>query len=142
MRGFLASPQNNGISALNSQGSRIRGHIWPALINHANQAKGNGLLADDHAIWGCGLLQNQTNWIWQGNQGPNPRSHISNPLLIQEQPIQHDSRNGGVFGLFHIQSIGRQNQVTLTFQLAGHGFQSLIFLLSRSQIDGHLMGQK
>ena len=87
MEGLLASPQNNSISTLNSQGRRIGGDIWPALINHANQTKGDGFLADNHAIWGSRLLQKQTNWIWQGNQGPNPSRHVSNPLLIQEQPI-------------------------------------------------------
>ena len=87
LKGLLASPQNNSISALNSQGCRIGGDIWTTLINHANQTKGNGFLADHHTIWGSRLLQEQTNWIWQGNQGPNPSSHVSNPLLIQEQAI-------------------------------------------------------
>ena len=81
------------------------------------------------------LRQCPSHRVGQGGHFPDALGHGGNPLLIQQQPVQHHLGHGALGG-FQVGCVGGENGLLMGKQGVGHGKKGLIFLLG-GQL-GHL----
>ena len=131
---FRAAAQDGGVARLEAQPARVRRHVRPAFIDHADHAQGNADARDLEPIRPLPRGDHAANGVGQGGDLFKPARHGFHAGLGQREPV--DEGGGAPSGLrpaSRSRGVGFENMRHALAQRRGGGTQGAILLLRGCQ---------
>lgn len=114
MRPTSAAAQQCSVTRLECQPEGIHGDIGAALVDHADHAQGDALLAQLQPVGQGIATQHFTDRIAQSRDLPQPGGDTVDSLRVQGQPVQHGGRGVRLARRVQVFGVGRQDLVAVS----------------------------
>ena len=128
-----ASAQQHGIAGLERQTESIDGDVGPALVDNADDAERNALLAQMQAVGQGVAAQHLPDRVGQTGDLAQAGGDPFDTFGVQRQPVEHRGRCADGFGSAEIFGVCREDQLGVGRYRVGRGPQRLVLGDRRQQ---------
>ena len=126
LRGRRAAAQQHGVTGLERQTESVDGDVGPALVDHADHAERNPLLAQMQPIGQGVAAQHLTDRVGQPRDLAQTGGDPVDALRVQRQPIEHRGGCAGGPGGLEILGIGRKDPLGVGRDGLRRGLQRMV----------------
>ena len=121
-----AAAQQHRVAGLQRQPERVDGDVGPALVDHADDAERNPLLAQLQPVGQRAAAQHLTDRVGQARDLPQPVGDAVDALRVQREPVEHRVGCPGGAGGIEVVLVGRQDLVGVHEHVIGGGVQRAV----------------
>ena len=128
MRRRRTAAQQHGVAGLQRQPERVDGDVGPALVDHADHAERNPLLAHLQAVGQRAAAQHLTDGIGQARDLPQSGGDAVDALRVQGEPVQHRLGSARPAGGVEVFGVGRQDFVSAGARASAAACSAVFFV--------------
>ena len=125
--------QQHGVTGLERQTESVDGDVGPALVDHADHAERNPLLAQLQAIGQGVAAQHLPDRVGQPRDLAQTGGDSVDAVRVQRQPVEHRGRCARGPGCLQIFGVGRQDLLGVGHDRLRRGLQRVVLGDGRQQ---------
>ena len=110
MKALRTASQDRGVAGLQTQRAGVRRHVRPALEDNPDHPDRRAHPADVQPARHVPFREHGPHRVGLRRHRAQPFDHASHPALVEQQPVEHRSRQPLGFCIGHVAGVGRQQR--------------------------------